>query len=45
MWDLPGSGIEPVFSELAGRFLTTRPPGKPELFAVLNEAFLDCELP
>ena len=45
MWDLPGSGIEPVFSGLAGGFLTTRPPGKPELFAVLNEAFLDCKLP
>ena len=27
-WDLPGTGIEPVFPALAGRFLTTRPPGK-----------------
>ena len=29
MWDLPGPGLEPVSSALAGRFLTTAPPGKP----------------
>ena len=29
MWDLPGPGLEPVFPALAGRFLTTAPPGKP----------------
>ena len=29
--DLPGSGIEPVPSALAGRFFTTEPPGKPHL--------------
>ena len=28
MWDLPGSGIEPVSPALAGGFLITRPPGK-----------------
>ena len=28
MWDLPGPGIEPMFPALAGRFLTTGPPGK-----------------
>ena len=28
MWDLPGSGIEPVSPALAGGFLTTMPPGK-----------------
>ena len=28
MWDLPGLGIEPVSPALAGRFLTTAPPGK-----------------
>ena len=28
MWDLPGPGIEPVSPGLAGRFLTTAPPGK-----------------
>ena len=29
MWDLPRSGIEPVFPALAGRFFTTEPPGNP----------------
>ena len=29
MWDLPRPGIEPVSPALAGRFLTTVPPGKP----------------
>ena len=28
MWDLPGPGIEPVSPTLAGRFLSTVPPGK-----------------
>ena len=28
--DLPDSGIEPVSPELAGRFFTTEPPGKPK---------------
>ena len=27
--DLPGPGLEPVSPALAGRFLTTAPPGKP----------------
>ena len=27
-WDLPGPGLEPVSPALAGRFLTTAPPGK-----------------
>ena len=27
-WDLPRPGIEPMSSALAGRFLTTVPPGK-----------------
>ena len=31
MWDLPGPGLEPVSPALAGGFLTTAPPGKPEL--------------
>ena len=30
MWDLPGPGLEPVSPALAGGFLTTAPPGKPE---------------
>ena len=28
MWDLPGSGLEPLSPALAGGFLTTAPPGK-----------------
>ena len=31
MWDLPTPGLEPVSPALAGRFLTTVPPGKPKL--------------
>ena len=29
IWDLPRPGLEPVSPALAGRFLTTVPPGKP----------------
>ena len=29
MWDLPGSGIEPVSPALAGGSFTTEPPGRP----------------
>ena len=29
-WDLPGPGIEPMASALAGAFLTSGPPGKPQ---------------
>ena len=29
MWDLPRPGLEPMSPALAGRFLTTGPPGKP----------------
>ena len=29
MWHLPGLGFEPVSPALAGRFLITAPPGKP----------------
>ena len=29
MWDLPPPGLEPVSPALAGGFLTTVPPGKP----------------
>ena len=35
MWDLPRLGLEPVSPALAGRFLTTAPPGKP------HKAFID----
>ena len=36
MWDLPGPGLEPVSPTLAGRFLTTAPPGKPPRYVLLN---------
>ena len=29
MWDLPGTGLEPVSPALAGRFSAIAPPGKP----------------
>ena len=32
MWDLPRPGLEPVSPALAGRFSSTAPPGKPNLF-------------
>ena len=32
MWDLPGQGIKPMSPALAGRFLTTGPPGKSCMF-------------
>ena len=35
MWDLPQPGIEPMSLELAGRFLTTVPPGKSLLYSIL----------
>ena len=31
-WDLPRPGLEPVSPALAGRFSTTAPPGKPNIF-------------
>ena len=36
MWDLPGSGIEPMSPALAGGFFTTGPPGKPQNVKGLN---------
>ena len=33
MWDLPRPGLEPVSSALAGRFLTTAPPGESLYFS------------
>ena len=43
MWDLPGWGLEPMPSALAGGFLTTVPPGKSHgcrFFSVLNTTVL-----
>ena len=36
MWDLPGSGLEPVSPALAGGFLTTVSPGKPRMTALMR---------
>ena len=36
MWDLPRPGLEPVSPALAGGFLTTAPPEKPEHFKELK---------
>ena len=35
-WDLPGSGIEPVSLALAGKFFTTKTPGKPLKLCILK---------
>ena len=32
MWDLPGPGMEPGSLALQGGFLTTGPPGKPNIY-------------
>ena len=37
MWVLPGPGLEPVSPALAGGFLTTAPPGKPNVTPILSE--------
>ena len=39
MWDLPGPGLEPMSPALAGEFLTTAPPGKPDITSNINEDF------
>ena len=48
MWDLPRQGLEPVSSALAGRFLTTAPPGKSQhavfLFLFLAALGLSCSM-
>ena len=41
-WDHPGPGLEPMSSALAGRFLTTVPPGKSlGLFSILGDQELE----
>ena len=42
MWNRPGLGIEPVSPALAGRFLTTGPPGKSGF--TLSDAFFILDL-
>ena len=40
MWDLPRPGLKPVSPALAGRFLTTAPPGKPHfLYSTLSNCY------
>ena len=43
MWDLPRPGHEPVSPALAGRFLTTVPPGKPKYLQILMGLCLDTQ--
>ena len=45
MWELPGPGLEPVSPALAGRFLTTVPPGKPSLGILIHGAELRKSFP
>ena len=40
MWDLPGPGLKPVSPALAGRLLTTAPPGKPQCALFIAQATL-----
>ena len=46
MWDLPGPGLKHVSPALAGRFLTTAPPGKSNAiaFICLFLCFVSCNL-
>ena len=39
MWDPPRPGLEPVSPALAGRFLTTAPPGKPEIWDFISMCY------
>ena len=43
VWDLPGSGIEPMSP--AGRFFTTEPPEKPCPFTSQDARLVTCLLP
>ena len=40
MWDLPRPGLEPVSPELAGRFSTTAPPGKPHQYLLKQNVYM-----
>ena len=42
MWHLPRPGLEPVCPALAGRFLTTAPPGKPKTSIYFKYNKLNC---
>ena len=38
MWDLPRPGLEPMSPALAGGYLTTAPPGKSLIVAIINSS-------
>ena len=42
MWDPPGPGLEPMPLALAGRFLTTVPPGKPCKVSLTFQSIIVC---
>ena len=42
-WNLPGLGIEPMFPALAGRFLSTVPPGNSIMVMVFNSRITLCQ--
>ena len=44
MWDPPRPGLEPVSPALAGRFSTTAPPGKPQMFYIFYIKRSDAQL-
>ena len=44
MWDLPGPGLKPVSSALAGRFSITAPPAKPTLTVLRRTAHILCRI-
>ena len=45
MWDLTGSGVNPVSPALAGRFFTTGPPGKSkDIFITTAQESLSSDL-
>ena len=43
MWDLPRPGLEPMSPALAGRCLTTAPPGKPSASSLDSPPGTDCK--
>ena len=45
MWDLPGSGIEPMSPALAGGFFTTKSTRKPFFFFFFFDALCLPKLP
>ena len=44
MWNLPRTGIKPVFPALTGDFLTTGPPGEPRTLTSEAPRVLSCRI-